>query len=194
MKPIFYTFFLLLLPIHSLFAQSSFASKIVVGTSATLIYEGPPLFSNEQIPSFTEWTWHKNIAVNVSKHIHVGINLQNIYTKGSHFNFSDEKNNYFIAGIFGQYRFLPNEKLDLFAELSWNLGNYCNCEFDRDPYELDRVQYIGIGGGMDYALTKQLHLDIAFTPYFILKKDTVQSRPYFYHPQYIVGLNYEFQL
>jgi len=194
MKALSYTLALLLSQFLSLSAQSSFADKLVVGTSITLVREANSIL-RQDTPAFSEWTWHKNIAVNLNKNIHIGINIQNIYTKGSHFTFSEEKNQYYIAGIFGQYRFNLNDKFDFYGEASWNIGNYCNCEESRDPYELNRLHYIGIGAGFDYALTEKLHLDVAFTPYYILRREEiVLDRPYLYHPQYILGLNYEFHL
>ena len=197
MKTPYFIFSLILLPLLPLTAQSSFANKVVVGTSMTFIADwvGPSLF-DENALTYKEWTWHKNIAVNLNKNIYVGINLQNIYTKGSLFDINsiEEKIQYYIAGLFGQYHLVLSEKWKLFGELSWNRGNYCKCELDRDAYEVEKLNYLGFGFGVDYALTEKLHLDIAMTPYLILHQSEISNESLFYHPQYIVGVNYEFQI
>lgn len=197
MKTLSFTLVFILFQILPLTAQSSFANKVVVGTSMTFIADwvGPSLF-DENALTYKEWTWHKNIAVNLNKNIYVGINLQNIYTKGSLFDINsiEEKNQYYIAGLFGQYYLSVSEKWKLFGELSWNRGNYCNCELDRDAYEVEKLNYIGFGAGFDYALTEKLHLDVAMTPYLILHKSENSNESLFTHPQYIIGLNYEFQI
>jgi len=152
---------------------------LTFGTSITFILDNPT--SNPSDFFYKEWSWNKNIAVSLTNRWDVGISHINIYTVGS----SLLRERYQLVGLFTQYNFSPKKKNKLFAETSWHLGNYCTCGLD-DPYKLEKLNYLGIGGGYELNITKNLYLDLAFNTYFILKD---VPRKYNY-TQYVVGLNY----
>jgi len=161
---------------------NKFAQRIIVGTSLTYIGE-----RNRDIPNqYNEFTWNKNIAVNVGKNFYLGISHQNIYTKGSLVTDEFPRNNYNIAGVFTQFDFTPKDKNRLFAELSWNYGNYCTCD-DGDPYKRGGLNYIGLGGGYDHPINDFLSLDFSFVVYKILGE--VPEKYAF--TQYVIGLNFD---
>ena len=166
------------------FAQEElkFGQRFIVGTSMTYILE-----RNEFLPNnYHEFTWNKNIAINITKSLYVGLSYQNIYTRGSSVRIKDENNNYNIFGAFLQYDFLPLRKDKLGIELSWNYGNYCTCGSD-DPYKNDGLNYIGIGGGYERPITKLISAEVGFYLYDIIGK--VENKYAF--TQYIVGLNFD---
>lgn len=162
--------------------------RFIIGTSLTYIpdFRGDGLA--EKRLRYDEWTWNKNIAVNLNKSIYIGLSYQNIYTYGSVIRAREfsEPAQYFLVGVFANYDFLPQKKNRLFAELSWNTGNYCTCGTD-DPYYVDNLQYIGFGGGYDFPLNNYLSLDLAFSAYAIL--NDIEQKTAF--TQYTIGLNFD---
>lgn len=158
-----------------------FAQRIIIlGNSLTYMTE-----YNDAIPArYHEFTWNKNISINITPNIYTGISYQNIYTSGSTVNISSNKNKYHLVGVFFQYDFLPKVKNKLFVETSWNYGNYCTCG-NKDPYEVKWVNYIGFGGGYELPLNDIISLDLSFILYRII--ENIESK--YNYTQYVVGLN-----
>jgi hypothetical protein len=171
---------------NSIFSQGQptfVLDKVTVGTSLTFI--------NDKIKepiayTYDEYTWNTNLAIDITKRWRVGMQYMGLWTKKD--KVSD--GNYFIAGTFGQFNLIPYaEKARLYVEGSLNIGNYCTCLPDR-PYLRDNLYYYGLGGGIDWAITKWVHLDLGFFNYNIINKF---SEKYNY-TQYIVGLDFPFRL
>jgi hypothetical protein len=162
----------------------NFGDRLIVGTSFTYI----PLW--EDGPEFTldEYTWSKNIAVNLNRHFYLGIDFRNIWTRGSMYQASDAQNQYYMVGAFSQFDFLPNERLRLFAEGSLYYGNYYQPLIREDPYRKDGLVYVGMGAGLDLPLWKFLSLDLAFH----FNKIPAEWRVSDNFTQYIIGLNFNF--
>ncbi len=170
--------------------------RIIIGNSLTYIWE-----TNDLIPNtYQEFTWNKNIAVNLTNTLYGGISYQNLFTNGSIVSANQVKNRYYLAGVFVQYDFLPAKPNRLIAELSWNVGNYCTCG-DGDPYEFvnannnanetlnnsNVLNYIGVGGSYEIMLHQFLALELGFYNYNILG-DVKEKYNY---TQYIIGLNFD---
>jgi len=140
-------------------SQQQQQGKAVIGTSML-----PLLWDDD--PYFFEFSWTLNAAIPLNK-FHLGTNFYLVHTRGG---WSGQNNYYYLAGVFSQYNFLkPKYKSRLYAELSFNTGNYCTCG-NRDPYRKDGLYYIGIGGGWDIKLSERWHIDLAFLSYNILNK------------------------
>lgn len=180
-KNLFLIFLLFLLK-NSLNAQSDlkFGQRLILGTSLTYIFD-----KNRDIDNFyNEFNWNKNIAVNLTKSLYVGIGHRNFYTQGSSYSLSEEKNRYMMFGVFAQYDFLVKKKDRIFAEIAWDWGNYCTCG-RRDPYKVEGLHYFGIGGGVDFPLNRFLSLDFSVVIHHILEDIDFK---YTYN-QFTLGLN-----
>ncbi len=162
-----------------------FAKNAILGSSLTWKWtdtSDPAVFYR-----FNEYTWNVNIAVSLNKKMYLGLQLLNIYTKGS--NQSLEK--YKIYGVFAQYNLLRRTDHRFIVETSFNRGDFCTCgEFE--PYRKNNLFYWGIGMGYDLPIIKKilpgLYIDLSFINYFLLSQ--VESK--YNYTQYVLGLNYRF--
>jgi hypothetical protein len=162
-----------------------FGERLIIGNSLTYI---PAWNNNNSQLKYHEWTWNKNIAVNLNAGTYLGLSHQSIFTRGSIEREEGESQQYFLTGIFAQQDFLPRKRGRLFAELSFNIGNYCTCGGEAvDPYEVEFLQYIGAGAGGDFRIWRFISLDLSFVTYKIL--DDVPLK--YAYTQYIVGLNFD---
>ena len=95
-----------------------FAQAFRPGISLTYIGD-----FNVTAPSvrYDEFTLNINALYSINNTHNIGVQYLNIWTSGSAYNFSDEKNSYFLAGAFYQYNLLPQRASRLFPELSINL-------------------------------------------------------------------------
>ena len=102
--------------------------------------------------------------------------------------FSSQKRNFYTAGFFVQYDLLPSGKYEsrLYPEVSYNLSNYCTCEFG-DPFKFKNLHKIGVGLGWDYVLSKRFVLETGFYNYVILNKLDFHKYNF---TQYVIGLSY----
>ena len=173
----------------SMYAQTNpnFGQRIIIGSSLTWISDNDGAGFGYR---FNEYTWEKNIAVNVNKSLYLGLSHKHIWSNGSTVMPEGIKDNYYMFGAFGQYDFFPKRKMRLFAELSLNRGNYCTCYhlLTVDPFKVENLNYLGTGGGVDLPITKFLSVDFSFMVHNILND---VPRKYAYNI-YIVGLNFDF--
>lgn len=162
-------------------AQRYFADYMIIGTSLTYMRNSNK-DSYKTDYGYDEFTWNTNIGIQISKRLFTGLQVLNIYSSQISF----PKKYYVVYGLFSQYDFLKSNKNRLFAEISFNRGNYCIG--DNIPYQVDDLHYVGFGAGYDYPIKKipNLYLDLSFISYYILDKI---SDKYSY-TQYIIGLNY----
>jgi len=164
-------------------AQSGLGQRIIIGNSLTLIID-----ADKQIDSrFTEFTWNKDIATNINRRLYFGISNKSIFTKGAFYDDRSTKNKYFISGAFLQYDFLGAKKDRIYAEVSFNYGNYCTCG-DGEYYSKEWLHYVGIGAGYDLPLGNFFSLNIAWVSYIIVKH--FEERDWINH--YEIGLNFDF--
>jgi hypothetical protein len=65
------------------------------------------------------------------------------------------------------------------------MGNYCSCS---PGFSLRKkgMSYYSVGGGMNIILTKRFLLDLGFTFYNAIKKES----PLHGHTKYVIGINY----
>ena len=160
-----------------------FAKNLILGSSFTWKWTDN---NNPAIRySFNEYTWNINMAVSLNKRMYLGLQLLNIYTKGS----KQDLEKYRVYGMFAQYNVLRQTAHRLFAETSINRGNYCTCG-DFEPNRRNNLYYWGIGAGYDLPLKKipGLYLDLSFIHYLIL--NSVEDK--YAYTQYIIGVNYRF--
>lgn len=135
-----------------------------------------------------EFTLNVNLVYEVSPRINLGLQYLDIRTRGSAYTFSEERNNFYIAGLLFQYDFLHTSQLELFPELSINYGNYCPCG-QTDPFRQEGIIYLGYGFGFDIPLTKRLFLDTGLHYYRPIRRVDGDNGVYSYG-QYILGLSY----
>jgi len=175
-------YILLLLSINAISAQSElkFGERLILGNSLTYI----PFNEDGLRNTYHELTWNKNIALNLTKSLYLGLSYQNIFTKGSSYIISEKKENYSLVGIFLQYDLIPKKKDRILLELSWNYGNYCTCGF-RDPYKEEWIDYIGVGGSYEMRLNKFISAEVGLYFYDIL--EPIEAKYAF--TQYVLGLN-----
>lgn len=167
----------------SIFFQSKaqLFDRFVIGISPTYIIVDK-LTNDFGYPYYLhELTTNINMAVNIKKNFRLG--FQNLLIAGR----SEEvKENYHVFGGFAQYRFLTEEKMQIYVESSYNFGNYCTCGF-REPYRLDGLKYLGVGGGIDFKINNWLHLDFGFITYEILNKIENENS----YTQYVIGADFQ---
>lgn len=163
-------------------SPQNFGDRIIIGTSLTYI----PASNEFDEYTYHELTWHKNIAVYVGYNLYAGIQHLNIYTSGSVlFGVDDRRENYYMAGAFLQYDLLKKYKARIYPEVSYNIGNLCNCG-NGDSYRVENLQYLGWGGGADYPITNWLSIEAGLHFYLIIQKQPVEKYGF---SQYILGLN-----
>lgn len=166
-------------------AQRDFADHMMIGTSLTYLrFNEKDIYKNNY--GYDEFTWNTNIGVSISKHIFAGLQILNIFSS----QISKPKNHYIIYGLFSQFNIINFKGHRLFAEASFNQGNYCLC--GDIPYKADDLYYLGIGVGYDFPFKKipNLYLDFSFMTYPMLNK--IEGKDVY--NQYVVGLNYRFNL
>jgi len=171
----FLIFFIYFIPAQS---QQYFADYVIVGTSLTYINYNDLGNYN----SYNEFTWNVNVGIRLSESVLSGLQILNIYSS----EFGNKKDYYSVYGLFTQYDFLKKNANRLFAEISFDRGNYCTC--NNIPRYGDNLYYIGWGGGFEYQIKKipNLYLDLSFIVYNILNK--IEDK--YGYTQYIIGLNY----
>jgi hypothetical protein len=165
-------------------ADRPFGKYLVIGTSVTYIWD-----HNRDITQnlFHETTWDKNIAVSLTSSLYFGLSHKSIFTRGSSFfDHKKDRARYSVTGAFVQYDFIKQSQNRMFAELSYHIGDYCTCGHLIDPYRINRLRYLGMGGGIDLPIWKSISLDLAFIHHYILNK---VPQKYGYN-LYVVGLNY----
>ena len=191
MLPKYFLLLLTLLLSYSSFAQFfgekqaplRFAERGILGTSLTYI----PNQAERGAPVYHELTWHKNIAVNITPSLYVGLSYLSLYTFGSSIRRNNDRANYFLFGSFVQYDFLPKNKSRFFLESSWHRGNYCTCGVE-DPYKREGLNYISLGFGFEFPLKYNFSLEVGGASYQIL--DSIRIK--YTYTQYVAGINYNF--
>ena len=80
----------------------------------------------------------------------------------------------------------------LYIETSFNKSNLLLLKNVYHAQKIDNIYYLGIGGGVNLALSKNkgsnLFLELAFFNYHVLNKIEFKSN----YSQYIIGVNYRF--
>ena len=165
-------------------AQKYFADYMIIGNSLTYIRH-KKIDSNQNKFIDDEYTWNTNIGIRITKRLVVGLQVLNIYSS----QIPLPKKHYVVYGLFSQFNFLKSKEKRLFAEISFNRGNYCTCG-NNIPYKMDNLYYLGLGVGYDYQIKKipNLYLDFSIVFHNILNN---MKRKYGYNI-YIIGLNYRF--
>ncbi len=143
---------------------------------------------NDRSLVYRESTINVNVSYNLYSGHNLGIQYMNIFTSGSEFTFTEEKESYYIAGMFYQFDFLPNSTNELYPELSINYGNHCTCS-DQDPYKKEGIIYLGHGFGYDWNIAQNLYLDLGLHYYYPLTEKDKEPATYSF-VQYIIGLSY----
>jgi len=160
------------------------AMNLVLGGSYTYVWDTETLNGIDYNSNYNENTFSINVATDINRRFRIGIDYKKIYTGGE----LSGKNNYFLLGVFQQYKFLSRKKSFGFVELGFYKGNYCTCG-DDVPYKVNNISYINWGGGYTKNLYKNLNLDLAFTTAQVVSK--IPGRYGF--TQYIIGLDYQFE-
>ena len=162
-----------------------FAQSFRPGISLTYM----PFFETpDPLVKYDELTLNANALYSINNTHNIGVQFLKIWTRGSAYNFSDEKNSYFMAGAFYQYNLLPQRTYRLFPELSINYGNYCTCG-SLDPYEKPGLVYLGFGMGMDHKIYKDLFIDFGFHVYRPIARAKNEA-PVYSYTQYVLGFSY----
>jgi hypothetical protein len=166
--------------------NTHFLNHFTAGTSLTYIWNSNRVDYPEGENFYEEYTWNVNFAVSLNKRFNLGVQLMNLFTKGTHV----EDEHYMIYGLFTQFDFLPNKKTNVFLETSISRGDYGTCGH-LDPYRINNLWYNGLGGGVEFpvrTISENLFIDLSFMNYIILNE--IQTK--YNYTQYIVGLNYHF--
>ncbi len=97
-----------------------------------------------------ELTWNSQVGISILKTLDFGIQASYIEVWGN----TVDKDNFYSAGAFVNYRLTPNQRFNLYIEASYSQGNYCPCEHLRNPPRKMDVSYLAIGLGFDYPIIK----------------------------------------
>lgn len=162
-------------------SQQYFANYMIIGTSLTYMRNSEKDYYKTDF-GYDEYTWNLNVGIQISKRVFTGLQLLNIYSS----QITAPKDYFNIYGLFTQYNVLKSETHRLFAEVSFNRGNYCTC--NDIPYYFNNLYYIGFGVGYDLPIKKipNLYFDFSFINYSIINK--IYDK--YGYTQYIVGINY----
>ena len=138
---------------RAVFAQleksAKFPVEFVVGTSYTYIWNTEnSLGLNTQ--KYNEHTVNINFAVSFTNRFWIGIQALSIFTK-QNMGLATNRSNYTILGAFLQYSFLKQDNWKIYAETSFNYGDYCTCG-KKDPYREKGLTYFGLGLGSQLPL------------------------------------------
>lgn len=157
-------------------------SRFNIGSSLTYIRDN----DKYTYRSYDEFTWNLNASINISKRIQFGVQALSIFADGGNTGYDY----YHIVGGFMQFYYMQNHALGLFLETSINNGNLYFPVTQLYPSRLEKLNYIGIGGGVEIPLIKDknLFLDISFVSYYTLFQDEKCNA----FTQYIIGINYKF--
>jgi len=174
--------FLLIFLFSNLYSEHYFANYLKVGSSLTYIRNGEKDIYGD-IQGEIEYTWNINLGIPLNKRLFTGLQLLNIYAS----EIGERKKYYAVYGLFNQYQFVKTKTFSLFAETSFNRGNYCTC--NNIPFKKKDLYYLGIGSGTEIVIPKikNLSLDLSFIFYEILNK--IQGK--YSYTQYIIGINYK---
>jgi hypothetical protein len=178
-KPLFSLALALLIALPA-FAQEADSSKgfrpfVRIGSSLTYIW------NNENNGIHHEYTLNLNASLALSPRWSAGASVLRIWTRRD----LSPKNQYVMAGLFGQYNITIDPKVRLYPETGIYRGNYCTCG-DVDPYRSSNIWYWSMGGGASFALRQNLHFEVGFVNYQILSRITDKYN----YTQYIIGLEY----
>lgn len=181
MKQFLILLFLLALP--EVKAQRYFADYMSIGTSLTYM-RNVNRDSYGINSGYDEYTFNLNSGIRLSKKFFSGLHFLNIFSSEP----STKKDYYMVYGIFTQYTLLEFSEHKLLVELSMNKGSYCTC--DPNPYKINGLYYLGVGGGFELPLPKWngFFLDLSFINYAILNQ--VENK--YAYTQYVIGINYRF--
>jgi hypothetical protein len=176
-----YSFFMI-----DIFAQIKIKDRhilkqIVMGANYTYIFDTETINDIDYDSRYNESTLAANIAIDMGKHMRVGIDYKRIYTSG----LLSGKNNYTLLGLFTQYKFAEGKNGFGFGELGFYKGNYCTCG-GNVPYKKNGLSYLSWGGGYNFKLYKNIRIDAAFTTAQVITK---VPQKYGY-TQYVLGIDY----
>ncbi|HMN90542.1 MAG TPA: hypothetical protein PKD70_12465 [Saprospiraceae bacterium] len=132
---------------------------------------------------YEEWIFTGSLSTDLSQRMSLGVQYR-VFQANSELN---GRSQFFMAGIFTRYHLGLYRRNRWYAEGSAQYSNYCLCnKFEGDPYKKNGLVYIGLGGGWNPYITRNLSLDLGFMRYYMLNR--VKDK--FSHAQYIVGLGY----
>jgi hypothetical protein len=148
--------FIILGTIYSQEKKGYFAEHIIVGTS--FFYTPDVGIEDEMIHH--EITWNNNVSISITKKINLGAEFRYIRTSGSTRLLSPpDPTVYYMAGLFSQIDILETEKFRFFGQLGFDIGNYCSCDREADPFKLEDRRYLGWGFGVNYRIFENFSLD-----------------------------------
>jgi hypothetical protein len=161
----------------------TYLDRLILGSSLTVIPDDYALSSLGGSYTRLEYTWNTNLAIDISPKWRFGFQYLSISAK----NYYKARENFFLAGSFLQYNFIPKniDRRRIYFETSYNLGNYCTCG-ELEPYKKDNLKHLGFGMGGDFKINNWLHIDIAFVNYIIFNKIPEKYN----YTQYILGLDF----
>lgn len=173
-----------LLSLSNLYGQDRFARSLTLGTSYTYIWNQTSIAPSVNETTHQEFTWNTNIALEVLPKWHLGFQYMNIRSISERN--ANRQSQHQLFGLFNQYDFYTSQNgIRLFGEAQYKYGDYCTCG-QLDPFVLEDLHYLGLGGGVEVPLYKRLKLDLAFYNSVILNNVPLKYN----FTQYVIGLNY----
>lgn len=164
--------------------EMKYGKSVVFGSSITFIPDNesttPGILSNKL--SYHELTWATNVSVDFSKYFRMGVDLKKIFTRS----LLNGRNNYYLLGLPGQFKFLHQPKFFLYATAGPYIGNYCTCGED-NPYKVKNLWYLNYGGGFNLRINEKFRANLGFTNANILTKTPGRYN----FTQYLIALEYQ---
>jgi hypothetical protein len=121
--------------------------------------------------TFWENTINGSVYVNLSKHFLFGFSYSHLWTRYS----QKTLDKFFIAGIKGRYSYSLLNNVNLYADVGYNVGNYCSClnypiNLDEFPFKRENMTYLSLGGGANIQLYKSLWFKVGAMGFLWLNK------------------------
>lgn len=127
-------------------SQKYFLNEVFLRSAIAYV----PNFRKQDDVRNYELTWNSQVGISIIRTLDFGIQASYIQVWGN----TIDKDNFYTAGAFINYRLTPDHKFNLFIEASFSKGNYCPCEETFGNPRKEDVNYLGIGPGIDYPIFK----------------------------------------
>lgn len=146
--------------------NQKFGDRFIIGQSFGYINQVNEFYKGV---IFHELHWDKKAMISLNKSFYAGIRWLSIFTKGDSYNYSEEKNSYYVVGAFSEFDVIPKFQHRAFVRLAYNYGNYCVCG-PENPYKEDGLHYPAVAIGGEYYFTKHLAVSAEAENLFIMRR------------------------
>ncbi len=142
--------------------------------------------------TFWEFTFNGSVYTNLNKHFLFGLSYSHLWTR---FN-QKTLGKFFIAGLMGRYNYALTDKINIYGDVGYHVGNYCSCLNDvrnstEFPFKREDMRYLSLGLGANIQLYKSLWLKVGGMGFLWL--NNADNVYYYGHNLPTIGLQLNFK-